>query len=108
MGPLIGFDNKLLPIIDKYKSDEMPWHEFIDHLGRPSILLREIAQEKEGHKYIKEWLDTSPCTTEGIVNGNTENGDNLEVELLKIENLAEKGLISEGEKRLMRKRVLGF
>jgi len=106
--PIIEFDGKLLPIIDKYKSDEMPWHEFIDHPGRPSIVLREIAQAKEGHKYIKEWLDTSPCATKGVGNGNTDNCDNLVVELRKIENLAEKGLISEEEKRLMRKRVLGI
>lgn len=97
--------------LDKYKSDEMPWEEFIDDQGRASGLLRQVAQSRQGHKYLKEWLNQVPSrsyTTYPDKEEDSSSDDDTERELKKVEDLASKGLISEEEQRLMRNKILGI
>jgi len=105
--PLIEFKAER-SVIDKYKTDQFPWHEFIDHEGRASDLLRQVVQKREGHKFIKDWMTTTVKQEESLPQRQANNGLELEEELRKIEDLASKGLISDEEKKQMRKKLLGI
>jgi hypothetical protein len=106
--PLIEYSADI-SAIDKYKADGLPFHEFISDQGRASDQLRQIAQSKEGHKFLKDWL--SPCLIEDDADLQERIEDqhsSTEQELRKVEDLANKGLISDEEKRLMRNKILGI